>query len=185
MVRSMPDATTGSLVALRVREFRILWFGTIFSFMAFFMSMIVQSVVAFEISGNNSSVGLIVAAQGVAMILLGPIGGRLCGPFAEAQRRNRWPDPGGLRFVLDGRHDHDRSDFHSLVGRERSAGWRGGGFCGPLASRHGSGSSSGGDPGQCHGGKQSRQYIFKSTGSGCWRGLYWCGSTRGQWVPMW
>ena len=78
----MPDVTTGSLVALRVREFRILWFGTIFSFMAFFMAMIVQSVVAFEISGNNSSVGWIVAAQGVAMILLGPIGGA----FAD-----RWP----------------------------------------------------------------------------------------------
>ena len=82
MVPPMPDVTTGSLVALRVREFRILWFGTIFSFMAFFMAMIVQSVVAFEISGNNSSVGWIVAAQGVAMILLGPIGGA----FAD-----RWP----------------------------------------------------------------------------------------------
>ena len=78
----MADATSGSLVALRVRDFRILWFGTIFSFLAFFMAMIVQSVVAFEISGNNSSVGLIVAAQGIAMILLGPIGGA----FAD-----RWP----------------------------------------------------------------------------------------------
>ncbi|MEE3325959.1 MAG: MFS transporter [Myxococcota bacterium] len=78
----MSDATSGSFVALRVREFRILWFGTIFSFLAFFMAMIVQSVVAFEISGKNSSVGLIVAAQGIAMILLGPIGGA----FAD-----RWP----------------------------------------------------------------------------------------------
>ena len=79
---SMADATSGSLVALRVREFRILWFGTIFSFLAFFMAMIVQSVVAFEISGNNSAVGFIVAAQGIAMILFGPLGGA----FAD-----RWP----------------------------------------------------------------------------------------------
>ena len=78
----MTEATSGSFVALRVREFRILWFGTIFSFLAFFMAMIVQSVVAFEISGNNTAVGFIVAAQGLAMILFGPVGGA----FAD-----RWP----------------------------------------------------------------------------------------------
>jgi len=82
IVRSMSDVSSGSFAALRVREFRILWIGTIFSFLAFFMAMIVQSVVAFEIAGNNSSVGLIVFAQGLAMVLLGPIGGA----FAD-----RWP----------------------------------------------------------------------------------------------
>ena len=82
IVRSMSDVSSGSFAALRVREFRILWIGTIFSFLAFFMAMIVQSVVAFEIAGNNSSVGLIVFAQGLSMVLLGPIGGA----FAD-----RWP----------------------------------------------------------------------------------------------
>ena len=71
-----------TFISLEVRNFRILWFGTIFSFVAFFMSMIVQSVVAFEISGSNTAVGSVVAGQGGAMFLFGPIGG----VYAD-----RWP----------------------------------------------------------------------------------------------
>ncbi|MCH2185371.1 MFS transporter, partial [Myxococcota bacterium] len=79
----MAQGSAGSFTSLRIRDFRILWVGTIFSFLAFFMSMLVQSVVAFEISGNNSAVGIIVFAQGVAMLLLGPIGGALADRWAK------------------------------------------------------------------------------------------------------
>ena len=68
--------------ALRERDFRLLWIGTIASYVAFFMSTIVQSVVAFELSGTNRAVGTVVFAQGLAMALLGPLGGA----FAD-----RWP----------------------------------------------------------------------------------------------
>jgi MFS family permease len=68
--------------ALQIRNFRVLWLGTLTSFVAFFMAMIVQSVVAFEIAGNNSAVGIVVFAQGFGMATLGPIGGA----FAD-----RWP----------------------------------------------------------------------------------------------
>ena len=40
--------------ALQIRDFRVLWFGTLLSFVAFFMAMIVQSVVAFEIAGRQA-----------------------------------------------------------------------------------------------------------------------------------
>jgi MFS family permease len=73
------EATFGSL---RVRSFRILWFGTILSFVAFFMSTVVQSVVAFELVGANSAVGWVVFGQGIAMAALGPLGGALA---------DRWP----------------------------------------------------------------------------------------------
>jgi hypothetical protein len=43
--------------ALEVRDFRVLWIGGLASFVAFFMAMIVQSVVAFQIAGNNKAVG--------------------------------------------------------------------------------------------------------------------------------
>jgi MFS family permease len=49
---------------------------------AFFMAMIVQSVVAFDVAGNNKAVGLVVFGQGFAMATMGPIGGA----FAD-----RWP----------------------------------------------------------------------------------------------
>ena len=67
----------GTFAALRLRDFRILWISTFFSFLAFFMSTVVQSVVAFDLRGSNSSVGSVVAAQGLAMLLLGPFGGAL------------------------------------------------------------------------------------------------------------
>jgi MFS family permease len=73
------ESTFGSLV---VRDFRILWFGTVFSFVAFFMSMIVQSVVAFELAGTNTAVGYVVFSQGGAMAVFGPLGGA----YAD-----RWP----------------------------------------------------------------------------------------------
>jgi MFS family permease len=71
-----------TFVSLAIRPFRILFFGTLFSFVAFFMSMIVQSVVAFELAGNNRAVGFVVFAQGLTMASLGPIGGA----YAD-----RWP----------------------------------------------------------------------------------------------
>ena len=39
------------------------------------MSTVVQSVVAFDLTGNNASVGVVVFAQGLMMFLFGPLGG--------------------------------------------------------------------------------------------------------------
>lgn len=61
--------------ALSVRNYRVLFYGTLFSFTAFFMSTIVQSVVAFDLTGTNTAVGSAVFAQGLGMLLLGPVGG--------------------------------------------------------------------------------------------------------------
>jgi len=75
-------ARAGTFSALRERDFRLLWTGTIASYVAFFMSTIVQSVVAFQLAGKNRAVGVVVFAQGLAMAVLGPLGGA----FAD-----RWP----------------------------------------------------------------------------------------------
>lgn len=64
-----------TFAALSVPSFRLLWVGTALAFVAFFMSTVVQSVVAFDLTGRNDAVGSVVFAQGVAMALLGPIGG--------------------------------------------------------------------------------------------------------------
>ncbi len=71
-----------TFAALAVPAFRILWAGTLMSFLAFFMSMVVQSVVAFELTGANSAVGIVLFAQGFSMFTLAPIGGA----YAD-----RWP----------------------------------------------------------------------------------------------
>ena len=66
---------SGTFAALRVRSFRVLWIGTLFAFVGFFMSMVVQSVVAFNLTGTNRAVGLVVFGQGIMMFTLGPLGG--------------------------------------------------------------------------------------------------------------
>lgn len=63
--------------ALDIRNFRVLWIGTAFSFLAFMMSNTAQSVVAYGISGNNRAVGLVMFGQGIAMLILSPFGGAL------------------------------------------------------------------------------------------------------------
>lgn len=47
------------------------------AFVAFFMSTIAQSAVAFDLTGNNRDVGAVVFGQGLAMIVLAPFGGAL------------------------------------------------------------------------------------------------------------
>ena len=66
---------SGAFAALGVRDFRVLWAGTWASYVPFFMAGVVQSVVAFEISGRNRAVGSVAFAQGVAMLALAPLGG--------------------------------------------------------------------------------------------------------------
>lgn len=73
----MPGWAENTFAALRVRDFRVLWFGTWLSFVAFFMSTAVQSIVAFELTGFNTSVGSVIFAQGLAMMTLAPLGGAL------------------------------------------------------------------------------------------------------------
>jgi MFS family permease len=63
--------------ALRVPAYRVLWIGTVFSFIAFMMSTTAQSVVAFDITGNNRAVGTVMFGQGIAMLVLTPFGGAI------------------------------------------------------------------------------------------------------------
>ncbi len=65
----------GSFAALAVRNYAILWTGSLSTFTAFFMSTIVQAIVAFELTGKNGAVGFVLLGQGIAMAVLGPFGG--------------------------------------------------------------------------------------------------------------
>ena len=78
-LRRWADETFG---ALAIAPFRTLWIGTFTSFLAFFMSTVVNSVVAFQLTGSNRAVGTVIFGQGIAMFLIGPFGGALA---------DRWP----------------------------------------------------------------------------------------------
>lgn len=61
--------------ALANRRFRLLWLGTLLTFGAGQMTLVVRPWLAFEISGSAFSLGLVAAAQGVPMVLASPFGG--------------------------------------------------------------------------------------------------------------
>lgn len=71
----MSRSQAGSFGSFRVPDFRVLFVGALLSFTAFFMSTIVQSIVAFELTGLNGAVGVAVFGQGLGMVLFGPLGG--------------------------------------------------------------------------------------------------------------
>ncbi len=74
---TVPGRFSATFAAFQSRDFTVLWFGTLFAFIAFFMSTVVQGIVAFDLSGNNRAVGFVVFAQGIAQLALGPFGGAL------------------------------------------------------------------------------------------------------------
>lgn len=66
-----------SFDALAHTNFRLLWISSLSSMTSFFMYVVIQSIVAFELTGQNSAVGLVMIGQGLAMTFLGPIGGAI------------------------------------------------------------------------------------------------------------
>jgi MFS family permease len=70
-----PNARPRTFAALAVPSFRVMWLGTWASYIPFFMSNVVNGVVAFQLAHVNRAVGTVVFAQGVAMAALAPLGG--------------------------------------------------------------------------------------------------------------
>jgi MFS family permease len=71
----MPQTEARSFGALSIPNYRNLFVGTLASFTAFFISTVIQGVVAFELAGSNTAVGGVIFGQGVGMFLCGPLGG--------------------------------------------------------------------------------------------------------------
>ncbi len=63
--------------AFGVGLFRLHWLLTAMAFMAFSMNFTVLPIVAFEIGGDNSSVSLALAGNGIAWFFIGPFAGAL------------------------------------------------------------------------------------------------------------
>ena len=76
---------TSTFEALHVRDFRILWMGSTLATLAFMMTRTVQTVVAFDLGGNSTTVGVVALGSGVSMLLIGPIGGVLADRLSKRQ----------------------------------------------------------------------------------------------------
>ena len=65
------------------RDYRILWAGQLLAVLAVFMSFVAQSVVAFDLKGNNSAVGVVQFGVGIAMLTASPFGGVIADRFSK------------------------------------------------------------------------------------------------------
>ena len=70
-----PGWVASTFDSLGIRAYRILWIGTVLSFIGFMMSMTAQNVVAYDLTDSNRSVGWVMFGQGIAMLALTPFGG--------------------------------------------------------------------------------------------------------------
>jgi MFS family permease len=75
LARDLEAPRPRTFAAFALRNFRVLWAGTWASYIPFFMSFAVNSVVAFHIAHTNKAVGTVLFAQGIAMAALAPVGG--------------------------------------------------------------------------------------------------------------
>ena len=70
-----------TFAALAIREYRMLWTGSMFATTAFMMSFMLVPAVAFDITGNNTSAGIAQMGSGIGMFLVGPVGGVIADRF--------------------------------------------------------------------------------------------------------
>lgn len=63
--------------ALENSQFRLLWIGTLFSFLGMQMQVVARGYLAYDLTGKNSALGAVMLAFGVPQLLLGLWGGVL------------------------------------------------------------------------------------------------------------
>jgi MFS family permease len=61
--------------ALKMRSYRMLWFGILFSLMAMQIDLVARSWLAYNLSGSALTLGLVAAARGIPQLILSPLGG--------------------------------------------------------------------------------------------------------------
>lgn len=69
--------------SLTVRDFRILWLGFMGSWFAMQMQQVARGYLAYKLTGNALSLGLVTMAMGVPRIVLSPVGGVLADRYSK------------------------------------------------------------------------------------------------------
>lgn len=69
------DGRTSTFAALAVRDYRYLWYGGLFSFLAVQMQVIARGALAWDLTHSNSALGFVMFGFGLPMLLLTPMAG--------------------------------------------------------------------------------------------------------------
>lgn len=77
------DQSTSGMASLRIPGYRRLWFSGLLTFGAVPMQGLARAFLAFELTGRNSALGLVLFGLGVPMLLVTPFGGVAADRFAK------------------------------------------------------------------------------------------------------
>ncbi|MEX0784220.1 MAG: MFS transporter [Dehalococcoidia bacterium] len=72
---SLPSYFSRTFYSLENEKFRLLWLGTLFSFIGMQMQVIARGFLAYELTGSNTALGGVMLAFGLPQFVLGPWGG--------------------------------------------------------------------------------------------------------------
>ncbi|MDH3684505.1 MAG: MFS transporter [Acidimicrobiia bacterium] len=105
-----------TFASLRIPEYRRLWFTGVCSFGAIPAQSIARGFLAFELTGRNSALGLVLLAMGVPMLVMTPIGGVVADRFPKrtvllVSTGLLWISASGIGLMLF----VDRLEFWMLV----------------------------------------------------------------------
>src|ERR671919_3162607 len=64
-----------ALTSLQYRDFRLLWFGHIFTSMAFWMDQVSRGWLIYELTDSTVQLGLVRGVQAIPILLLSPLAG--------------------------------------------------------------------------------------------------------------
>lgn len=78
-----PSILARTFYALENRQFRTLWFGTVFSFLGMQMQIIARGFLAYDLTGSNAALGGVMLSFGIPQLLLGLVGGVIADRFEK------------------------------------------------------------------------------------------------------
>lgn len=82
-VPAEPSAIGRTFLALSVPAYRILWFGTLFSFLGMQMQMVARGYLAYDLTHRNAALGGVMIAFGVPQLVLSLVGGVVADRMAK------------------------------------------------------------------------------------------------------
>ena len=66
---------SGAFSSLQIRDYRILWWGGLFSFIAVQMQFLLRGILAWNLTEREGALGLVYLAFGLALLIATPLGG--------------------------------------------------------------------------------------------------------------
>lgn len=98
-VARIQDVARRTFQSLEIRDFRILWWGFMGSWVAMQMQQVARGYLAYQLSGNALGLGMVTLAMGLPRIVLSPVGGVLADRFPKRSVL-LWTQAGLALFAL-------------------------------------------------------------------------------------